>query len=64
MERFVRSFEEEIKRFNVEEGYLFMVDVSYGWSIILPNQSTTIEDCIVVADAKMYQQNMKKKNIV
>ena len=61
MERFVRSFEEEIKRFNVEEGYLFMVDVSYGWSIILPNQSTTIEDCIVVADAKMYQQKYEKE---
>ena len=38
-----------------------MVDVSYGWSIILPNQSTTIEDCIVVADAKMYQQKYEKE---
>jgi diguanylate cyclase (GGDEF)-like protein len=61
MERFIEKFENEIERFNKEEGYDYKVYVSYGWSIIKPNDNITIEDCLLVADSKMYQQKYEKE---
>lgn len=61
MDCFINKFEREIERFNREGGYDFKVYVSYGWSIIRPNDNNTIEDCLLVADAKMYQQKYEKE---
>ncbi|MDF2942883.1 MAG: hypothetical protein K0S01_1741 [Herbinix sp.] len=61
MNHFVNRFEEEIDRYNREAGSEYKVYVSYGWSIIKPNETTTIEDCLIVADAKMYQQKYEKE---
>lgn len=61
LDKFVAKFEQEIDRFNLEEGYDFKVYVSYGWSIIKANENITIEDCLLVADSKMYQQKYEKE---
>lgn len=63
MDHFLKKFEGEINRFNQEEGYDYNVYVSYGWSIILPNEHTTIEDCLIIADSKMYQQKYEKETL-
>lgn len=61
MDLFIDQFENEIERFNQEENYDFKVYVSYGWSIIKPNENISIEDCLLVADSKMYQQKYEKE---
>jgi diguanylate cyclase (GGDEF)-like protein len=63
MDRFIRKFEDEIEHFNKKEGYDYKVYVSYGWSIIKPNDNITIEDCLLVADSKMYQQKYEKETL-
>ena len=61
MDHFLEKFETQIGRFNNKEGSDYKVYVSYGWSIINPNKYISIEDCLVVADSKMYQQKYEKE---
>jgi diguanylate cyclase (GGDEF)-like protein len=61
MDKFIGKFEAEIERFNREEGYDYKVYVSCGWSIIKPSDNITIEDCLLVADSKMYRQKHKNE---
>lgn len=63
MDNFIRKFESEIERFNATGSCDFKVFVSYGWSIIKPNKYISIEDCLIVADSKMYQQKYEKEAI-
>lgn len=58
---FVRKFEDAIQEFNSKGIYGFRVRVSYGWSISHPNEHTLIEDCLSIADARMYQQKYEKE---
>ncbi len=58
---FVECFEEEIRKFNSESSYGFRVRVSYGWSITYPKENTRIEDCLSIADTRMYQQKYEKE---
>ncbi len=61
-QRFIRRFIGELEKFNESGNQEFKVYVSYGWDLITPNERTTIEECLVTADIKMYQQkNMKKE---
>ncbi len=62
LKNYIDKFEKEIDRFNREKERGYMVFVSYGWNIIKPNESTTIEDCLLVADSKMYQQKYEKES--
>ncbi len=61
MDNFLEKFEKHIDRFNNEAGNEYKVYVSYGWSIINPNKFISIEDCLIVVDAKMYQQKYEKE---
>lgn len=61
MNNFVRKFIEALDRFNQSGNYEFSVYVSYGWSLLLPDENTTIEDCMMAADSKMYQQKYEKE---
>lgn len=61
MNSFIEKFEKSIEQFNREGGNDFNVYVSYGWSIIRPNGKNTIEDCLVVADSRMYRQKYEKE---
>jgi len=63
MDHFINRFEEEVDRFNKKEEHDFKVYVSYGWSIIKPNESISIEDCLIVADSNMYQQKYEKESL-
>ncbi len=60
---FIHRFERKLEQINQEGGREFEVYVSFGWSIIKPNESTTIEDCLIISDSKMYQQKYQKAEI-
>ena len=61
MNQFVKKFVEELDKFNQSGNYDFNVYVSYGWSLITPDENTTVEDCMIVADSRMYQQKYEKE---
>lgn len=63
MNNFVKKFVEGLDKFNQSGNYEFNVYVSYGWSLILPDENTTIEDCMIVADSRMYQQKYEKESL-
>lgn len=61
MNNFVKKFVEELDKFNQSGNYEFNVYVSYGWSLVTPDENTTVEDCMIVADSRMYQQKYEKE---
>lgn len=61
MNNFLKKFDEKIENFNINGGNNYKVHVSIGWSIINPHRNITIEDCLIVADSKMYQQKHEKE---
>ena len=61
MGKFVNRFLDKLNNFNFINKYEFEVYVSYGINLILPDQKTTIEECLIAADALMYQQKNEKK---
>lgn len=61
--RFIRGFVGELNRFNQSGKHEFSVFVSYGWSLVTPDDNTTVEDCLLLADRKMYQQKKEKENL-
>lgn len=65
IEKYVNRFVNELNNFNFKNEYEFDVYVSYGFNLILPKENTTIEDCLIEADARMYKQKYEKnaKNI-
>ncbi|MDF2843697.1 MAG: hypothetical protein K0R00_2123 [Herbinix sp.] len=65
MDKFIRLFVEELNRFNFMNEQEFSVYVSYGYNLVLPDKDTSIEKCLVAADALMYRQKYEKnaKNI-
>jgi hypothetical protein len=63
MESFLRKFNEKINRFNENNMQNFKVQISCGWNIVNPHKMITIEDCLIVADSKMYQEKYEKKAI-
>jgi diguanylate cyclase (GGDEF)-like protein len=61
MNQFVNKFNESIKKFNLETSYEFEIGISYGWGITKADESTTLEECLNVADKEMYLHKHKKK---
>ncbi|HKL78873.1 MAG TPA: GGDEF domain-containing protein [Mobilitalea sp.] len=61
MQHFIDNFESAIKNFNKNGMFGFIVKVSYGWSITLPDEDTRIEDCLSEADERMYQHKSEKE---
>jgi diguanylate cyclase (GGDEF)-like protein len=61
--RFIRRFIGELDRFNQSGKQEFSVFVSYGWSLITPDENATVEECLVKADTKMYQQKHEKESL-
>lgn len=59
--RFISRFTGELERLNQYGGYSFNISVSYGWCLIAPDKNTTVEQCLVEADVKMYRQKYEKK---
>jgi len=33
----------------------YKVQVSYGWNMLIPNAQTTLEECLILADQRMYR---------
>lgn len=63
MSNFVRKFVDGLDKFNQSGENEFNVYVSYGWRLILPDENTTIEDCMIAADSRMYQQKYEKESL-
>lgn len=61
MNQFLDKFEEDIQSFNREPAYDFKISISYGWSITRANRDTTLEECLSIADKKMYIQKYEKR---
>lgn len=61
MNQFLIKFDDAIQIFNKEQTYDFKVSISFGWSITKANRDTTLEECLSVADKKMYIQKYEKK---
>lgn len=60
-ERFLKKVKEKLDEFNGNEEYDFKVKVSYGYTLIYPDQDTTVESCLASSDAKMYMQKQENK---
>ncbi len=60
---FIGHFEEKLDMHNQDGHLLYRVYVSYGWTLIRPTESTSIEDCLITADSKMYQQKYQKETL-
>jgi diguanylate cyclase (GGDEF)-like protein len=63
MNEFIERFESKLDQINQEDSREYKVYVSFGWCIIEPNERTSIEDCLIVSDTKMYQQKYQKAEI-
>ncbi|NLO09745.1 MAG: GGDEF domain-containing protein [Clostridiales bacterium] len=61
MNLFLNKFEGAIRRFNMEQSYDFKISISIGWSITKADEETTLEECLSIADKKMYIQKYEKK---
>ncbi|NLL00103.1 MAG: GGDEF domain-containing protein [Clostridiales bacterium] len=59
--RFISNFEDAIRRFNEVQTPDFKISISYGWNITKPDENMTLEECLSVADQKMYLQKKRKK---
>jgi diguanylate cyclase (GGDEF)-like protein len=59
--KFINRFIEELNKFNFINQDQYGVFVSYGYNLVLPDANTTIEGCLIEADALMYQQKYDKE---
>lgn len=62
MDAFIRKFEESIEDFNQDSNYEFDISISYGWSITQAKEDTNLEECLSVADSRMYKQKHEKSD--
>jgi len=62
LERFIEHFLESLNRFNFITDYDFGVYVSYGSHLIHPDEDTSIESCLGIADKLMYHQKYEKES--
>ena len=60
-ERYLKRVKEKLDEFNRIEKHDFKVKVSYGYTLIYPNQDTTVESCLALSDAKMYMQKQENR---
>lgn len=61
MTSFINRFLETLNRFNFNTDYEFNIYVSYGYSLIIPEEGATIESYSLGADARMYRQKSDKE---
>lgn len=62
-ERFVAKFEEAIRKFNEEFVHNFEISISYGWILVRADGNTKLEECLNIADEKMYMQKYSKERM-
>ena len=60
MSKFISGFMQELNKFNFSNIHEFEVYISYGCNLVLPDEKTTIETCLMEADTRMYQQKKNK----
>jgi diguanylate cyclase (GGDEF)-like protein len=62
LDRYIERFQSTLNRFNFIRDYDFGVYVSYGSHLIHPDENTSIESCLNVADKLMYHQKKGKES--
>lgn len=62
MNKFIKRFVGELNKFNFLHEYEFGVYVSYGYYMVVPDENTSIEECMLRADAQMYGQKNDKES--
>lgn len=63
MTRFINRFEKAIDRFNKQPSSEYKISISYGWSITKVDEEISLEECLNLADQKMYVQKHEKKKM-
>ncbi len=63
IEEFAWRFEERLRQVNEESNRSYQVYVSYGWYLVRPDADTTIEECLLVSDARLYRMKGRKKEM-
>lgn len=58
---FIERLYEYLKKANEENKYPYLVDVSYGLILASKEDKLSLEDCMNLSDAKLYEQKRKKK---
>lgn len=61
MNSFIYKFIGALNKFNQDSRSEFDVYVSYGWSMVIPDEKTLLEECFLAADSRMYQQKYEKE---
>jgi diguanylate cyclase (GGDEF)-like protein len=61
LDAFLKKFKEELDLFNHSGKNQYKVQVSYGWNMLIPNAQTTLEECLILADQRMYRQKSERK---
>ncbi len=61
MKQFVTKFENAMKKFNQSVSNKHEISISYGWSITQVDEDTKLEECLSVADSRMYYQKDEKR---
>jgi len=61
---FIERFQLALDRYN-SSNPLYSLKVSMGYEIFTPDSTTNLEDCVSIADAKMYtEKNERKKKMI
>jgi GGDEF domain-containing protein len=61
LDTFLKRFKEELDLFNHSGENKYKVQVSYGWNMLIPDSQTTLEDCLILSDQRMYRQKSERK---
>ncbi len=62
-EEFVNRFQRYLENFNAESGLPYLIKASVGYCILSPDEDMELEECINLADGKLYEYKRKKKEL-
>lgn len=58
---FVESFNRYLEDFNAESGLPYLIKASVGYYILTADEDVELDECINIADGKLYEYKRKKK---
>lgn len=61
LQNFVEGFNRYLEDFNAESGLPYLIKASVGYYILTAEEDVELEECINIADGKLYEYKRKKK---